>query len=59
MIDVECIRSAHVRLVDLLGGASVYYWEPINAIHVSISRWSTPRWILLSFMMVDHDGKTG
>ena len=34
VIDMECIRSARVRLgADPLGGASVYYWDPINAIH--------------------------
>ena len=34
VIDIECIRSAGVRLgVDPLGGASVHYWDPIKAIY--------------------------
>ena len=59
VIDVECIRSAHVRLgADPLGGASVYYWDPINAIHgLDITVVNSTVDPAFSFMMVDHDGK--
>src|SRR4029077_18670192 len=59
VIDMECIRSAHVRLgVDPLGGASVYYWDPINAIYgLDITVVNSTVDPAFSFMMVDHDGK--
>jgi phosphoglucomutase len=59
VIDVECIRSPHVRLgADPLGGASVYYWDPINAIHgLDITVVNSTVDPAFSFMMVDHDGK--
>jgi phosphoglucomutase len=58
-IDVAAIRSARLRLgVDPLGGASVYYWEPI-ASHYGltidvVNRRVDPQF---GFMTVDHDGK--
>lgn len=59
VIDVEEIRNASVRMgVDPLGGASVDYWEPIQAMYgldlVVVNARVDPTF---SFMTVDHDGK--
>ena len=59
VVDMEAIRSAGLRLaVDPLGGASLPYWEPINAeygLHVEIVNQKVDP--TFSFMTVDHDGK--
>ncbi len=58
-IDMEAIRGARLRLgADPLGGASLAYWEPINALyHVDIQVVNTRLDPTFSFMTVDHDGK--
>ena len=59
VVDMAAIRAAGLKLaVDPLGGASVHYWEPINAlygldIHV-VNPIVDPTF---SFMTVDHDGR--
>jgi len=59
VIDVEAIRLAGLKLgVDPLGGASLPYWEPINAeygLNVDIVNKKVDP--TFSFMTVDHDGK--
>ncbi len=59
VIDIECIRSAGVRLgVDPLGGASVHYWDPIKAIYgLDITVVNPSVDPTFSFMTLDHDGK--
>jgi phosphoglucomutase len=58
VIDMDAIRTAGLKLgVDPLGGATRYYWEPINSIyqldiHV-VNPLIDPTF---SFMTVDHDG---
>jgi phosphoglucomutase len=59
VIDTDVIRSSGVRIgVDPLGGASVYYWEPIGAFYnldmTLVNPVVDPRF---AFMTVDHDGK--
>ncbi len=59
VIDMEAIRGANLNIgSDPLGGASLAYWDPINAeyglkINV-VNRKVDPTF---SFMTVDHDGK--
>jgi phosphoglucomutase len=58
-IDMEAIRAAGLKLgVDPLGGASVHYWDPINATYKLdvevVNRKVDPTF---GFMPVDHDGK--
>jgi phosphoglucomutase len=59
VIDIECIRSAGVRLgADPLGGASVHYWDPIKAIHgLDITVVNPTVDPAFGFMTLDHDGK--
>jgi phosphoglucomutase len=59
VIDIECIRSAGVRLgVDPLGGASVHYWDPIKATYgLDITVVNPTVDPTFSFMTLDHDGK--
>jgi phosphoglucomutase len=59
VIDIECIRSAGVRLgADPLGGASVHYWEPIREIYgLDITVVNSTVDPAFSFMTLDHDGK--
>jgi phosphoglucomutase len=59
VIDIDCIRSAGVRLgADPLGGASVYYWEPIKAIYgLDITVVNARVDPAFGFMTLDHDGK--
>ena len=59
VIDMDAIRQADLKLaVDPLGGASLPYWEPINAIYklniTVVNRRIDPTF---SFMTLDHDGK--
>ncbi|MDE3135059.1 MAG: phosphoglucomutase (alpha-D-glucose-1,6-bisphosphate-dependent) [Acidobacteriota bacterium] len=58
-IDMEAIRGARLRLgADPLGGASLAYWEPINALyHVDIQVVNKRLDPTFGFMTVDHDGK--
>ena len=58
VIDMEAIRGAHLKLgVDPLGGASLPYWEPINAeYHLDIAIVNPTIDPTFSFMTVDHDG---
>ncbi len=58
VIDMQAIRDARLPLaVDPLGGASLAYWDPINALYgldiTVTNRVIDPRF---SFMTVDHDG---
>jgi phosphoglucomutase len=57
--DVEAIRAAGLKLgVDPLGGASLPYWEPINAAYgLEIDIVNKKVDPTFSFMTVDHDGK--
>ena len=59
IIDMDAIRTAGLKLgVDPLGGAAVYYWEPINEIYKLDIAVVNPRVDpTFSFMTVDHDGK--
>jgi phosphoglucomutase len=59
IIDMDAIRIAGLKLgVDPLGGAAVYYWEPINEIYKLDIAVVNPRVDpTFSFMTVDHDGK--
>jgi phosphoglucomutase len=59
VIDVDSIRSAGVRMgVDPLGGASVHYWEPIQALYgFDIKVVNSKIDPTFSFMTLDHDGK--
>ena len=59
VIDIAAIRGAKLRLgVDPLGGASLPYWERINAVHgldiEIVNKTIDPTF---RFMTVDHDGK--
>ncbi len=59
IIDMDAIRSAGLKLaVDPLGGSSLPYWEPINAVYnieiAVVNRRLDPTF---SFMTVDHDGQ--
>ncbi len=59
VVDMDAIRNAGLKLgVDPLGGASVHYWDPINAIY-GLDVEVTNRAIdsTFSFMTVDHDGR--
>jgi phosphoglucomutase len=58
VIDMEAIRAAGLKLgVDPLGGASVPYWDPINAeYHLDITVVNKTIDLTFSFMTVDHDG---
>jgi phosphoglucomutase len=59
IIDMDAIGTAGLKLgVDPLGGAAVYYWEPINEIYKLDIAVVNPRVDpTFSFMTVDHDGK--
>jgi phosphoglucomutase len=59
VVDLEVIRGAHLKLgVDPLGGASVHYWEPINALYkLDITVVNATVDPTFSFMTVDYDGK--
>ena len=59
IVDAAAIRTARLKLgVDPLGGASVHYWEPINAIYnLDIDVVNAKVDPTFSFMTVDHDGK--
>ncbi len=59
VIDMAAIRAAGLALtVDPLGGASLYCWDPINALYglaiEVVNRRVDPTF---SFMTVDHDGR--
>jgi phosphoglucomutase len=59
VVDMDAIRDAGVKLgVDPLGGASLPYWEVINAVYgldiVVVNPILDPTF---SFMTLDHDGK--
>jgi len=59
MVDMDAIRGGGVKLgVDPLGGASLPYWEVINAVYgldiVVLNPTLDPTF---SFMTLDHDGK--
>jgi len=59
VVNTEAIRAARLKLaVDPLGGSSLPYWEPINALYnieiAVVNRTLDPTF---SFMTVDHDGK--
>jgi phosphoglucomutase len=59
VVDMDAIREAGLELaVDPLGGASVPYWEPIQAVYglrlTNVNPVIDPTF---SFMTVDHDGK--
>jgi phosphoglucomutase len=58
VVDIDAIRAAGLELAaDPLGGASVNYWEPINAVHKLEVAVVNPRIDpTFSFMTVDHDG---
>jgi phosphoglucomutase len=59
VIDMEAVRAAGLKLgVDPLGGASLAYWEPINALYgLDIAVVNSNKDPSFSFMTVDHDGK--
>ena len=59
IVDMEAIRAADLSLaVDPLGGAAVYYWEPINAMYgLNIDVVNTSVDPTFGFMTLDHDGK--
>ena len=59
VVDLEAIRVSGLKLgVDPLGGASLGYWEPINARYgldvTVVNKKIDPTF---SFMTVDHDGR--
>ena len=59
VVDMEAIAAAGLKLgVDPLGGSSLPYWDPINALYnidvTVVNRTVDPAF---SFMTVDHDGK--
>ncbi len=59
IVDMDAIRSAGLKLgVDPLGGSSLPYWEPINAIYgLDVTVVNPAIDPTFSFMTVDHDGK--
>ena len=59
VVDMDAIRGAGLTLgVDPLGGASLPYWEPINAVYgLNITVVNPALDPTFSFMTVDHDGK--
>jgi phosphoglucomutase len=59
VIDMDSIRAAGLKLgVDPLGGATVHYWGPINAVYgLDITVVNPKVDPTFSFMTVDHDGK--
>ena len=59
VVDIEAISAAGLKLaVDPLGGASLPYWEPINAVYkLNIDVVNSSLDPTFSFMTVDHDGK--
>jgi phosphoglucomutase len=59
VVDLEVIRGAGLKLgVDPLGGASVHYWEPINALYeLDVTVVNARVDPTFSFMTVDYDGK--
>jgi phosphoglucomutase len=59
VVDLEAISAAGLKLaVDPLGGASLPYWEPINAVYkLNIDVVNSTLDPTFSFMTVDHDGK--
>jgi phosphoglucomutase len=59
VVNMEVIAAAGLKLaVDPLGGSSLPYWDPINALYnidvTVVNRTVDPAF---SFMTVDHDGK--
>ncbi len=59
VIDIQSIKSSGIRVgVDPLGGASVHYWGPIQAVYaLDITVVNGRVDPTFSFMTVDHDGK--
>ena len=59
IVDMDAIRGADLTLgADPLGGASLAYWEPINALYgTNISVANSQLDPTFSFMTLDHDGK--
>jgi len=59
VVDMEAIRAAGLQLgVDPLGGASLPYWGPINAIYKLNITVVNPKFDpTFAFMTVDHDGQ--
>jgi len=59
VIDMETIRGAGLKLaVDPLGGASLPYWEAINALYgLGITVVNPNLDSTFSFMTMDHDGR--
>jgi phosphoglucomutase len=59
VIDMEAIRAAGLALgVDPLGGASVHYWAPIDALYgLDVAVVNPAVDPTFSFMTVDHDGR--
>jgi phosphoglucomutase len=59
VIDMDAVRAAGLKLgVDPLGGASVGYWEHINAVYgLDVAVVNPKKDPTFSFMTVDHDGK--
>ncbi|HEX5064872.1 MAG TPA: phosphoglucomutase (alpha-D-glucose-1,6-bisphosphate-dependent), partial [Myxococcota bacterium] len=58
VVDMEAIRGAKLALaVDPLGGASLPYWEPINAVYgLDVDVVNPKLDPTFAFMTVDHDG---
>jgi phosphoglucomutase len=58
-VDIEIIRDAKLKLaVDPLGGAALYYWEPINHLYrLDVSVVNPTLDPTFFFMTVDHDEK--
>ncbi len=59
IVDMDAIARSGLKIaVDPLGGASVHYWDPINAVYgldlAIVNRTVDPTF---AFMTVDHDGK--
>jgi len=59
VVDLQAVRSAGLKLgVDPLGGASLGYWEAINACYgLDVTVVNTKIDPTFSFMTVDHDGR--
>src|SRR5439155_1343234 len=59
VIDMDSIRAAGLKLgVDPLGGASLHYWESIEAVfHLNITVVNPRIDPTFAFMTLDHDGK--